>query len=85
MLGSRRQNKERRAVLSKEQTFLMKPKTDFCFKELMEYTRRRMYSDKLELHIPELPKLAKREYPQTELLKWASFFSAEKRRSLKWQ
>lgn len=51
----------------------------------MEYTRRRMYSDKLELHIPELPKLAKREYPQTELLKWASFFSAEKRRSLKWQ
>ena len=46
---------------------------------LWEDTRRRMYSDKLELHILELPKLAKREYPQTELLKWASFFSAEKK------
>lgn len=46
---------------------------------LWEDTRRRMYSDKLELHILELPKLAKGEYPQTELLKWASFFRAEKK------
>ena len=35
--------------------------------------------DKLEIHILELPKLAGREYPQTELLKWASFFRAEKK------
>lgn len=65
--------------MSHEQTFLMKPKVDFCFKELMEDTRRRMYSDKLEIHILELPKLAERQYPQTELLKWASFFQAEKK------
>lgn len=65
--------------MSNEQTFLMKPKVDFCFKELMEDTIRRMYSDKLEIHILELPKLAERQYPQTELLKWASFFQAEKK------
>lgn len=46
---------------------------------LWEDTRRRMYTDKLEIHILELPKLAKREYPQTELLKWANFFRAEKK------
>ena len=67
------------SILSHEQTFLMKPKVDFCFKELMEDTIRRMYSDKLEIHILELPKLAERQYPQTELLKWASFFQAEKK------
>ena len=43
--------------MSKEEMFLMKPKVDFCFKELMEDTRRRMYMDKLEIHILELPKL----------------------------
>lgn len=46
---------------------------------LWEDTRRRMYSDKLEIHILELPKLAGRKYPPTELLKWASFFRAEKK------
>ena len=55
------------AVLSKEEMFLMKPKVDFCFKELMEDTRRRMYMDKLEIHILELPKLEGYEYPRTEL------------------
>ena len=69
--------------MSHEQTFLMKPKVDFCFKELMEDTIRRMYSDKLEIHILELPKLAERQYPQTELLKWASFFQAEKKEDRK--
>ena len=49
---------------------------------LWEDTRHRMYSDKLEIHILELPKLAGREYPQTELLKWASFFRAEKKEEL---
>ena len=33
-----------------------------------------MYSDKFEIHVLELPKLAKYEYPQTELLRWAQFF-----------
>lgn len=121
-------------------TFIMKPKIDFCFKELMEFAevrrgfiaavlgispeevvstelkpthlrvkhqkdklgildfilfeedeefyscfhlwedkRRRIYSDKLEIHIVELPKLAEREYPETALLKWARFFNAEKK------
>ena len=67
------------AVLSKEEMFLMKPKVDFCFKELMEDTRRRMYMDKLEIHILELPKLEGYEYPRTELLKWGSFLRAEKK------
>lgn len=48
-----------------------------CF-HLWEDTRHQMYTDKLEIRILELPKLAKREYPQTELLNWARFFNAEK-------
>lgn len=44
---------------------------------LWEDDRRRMYTDKLEIHILELPKLKEREYPETELLNWARFFNAE--------
>lgn len=44
---------------------------------LWEDDRRRMYTDKLEIHILELPKLKEREYPKTELLNWARFFNAE--------
>ena len=44
---------------------------------LWEDNRRRMYTDKLEIHILELPKLSKFEYPKTELLEWAHFFAAE--------
>lgn len=36
-----------------------------------------MYSDKVEIHTLELPKLAKYEYPETELLKWLQFINAE--------
>ncbi len=49
-----------------------------CF-HLWEDKRRRIYSDKLEIHIVELPKLAEHEYPETALLKWARFFNAEKK------
>ena len=125
--------------MKKEKTtqFLMKPKVDFCFKELMEdeevrnaflaavlginlkeineskilpshlrqkdkddklgilnfimfddeeyYCRfhfwsdkgRKLYSDKFEIHTLELPKLAKHDYPETELLKWLQFINAE--------
>ena len=49
-----------------------------CF-HLWEDKRRMIYSDKLEIHIVELPKLAEREYPETALLKWARFFNAEKK------
>ena len=38
---------------------------------------RKMYSDKYEIHTLELPKLAKHEYPETELLKWLQFINAE--------
>lgn len=44
-----------------------------------EDKRRRMYTDKLEIHILELPKLAQREYPETDLLNWARFFNAEQK------
>ncbi len=46
---------------------------------LWEDTRRRMYTDKLEIHILELPKLLERDYPKTELLNWARFFNGEKK------
>ncbi len=49
-----------------------------CF-HFWEDTRRRMYMDKLEIHILELPKLEGYEYPRTELLKWGSFLRAEKK------
>lgn len=49
-----------------------------CF-HIWEDKRRRKYSDKFELHILELPKLVKYEYPQTELLNWARFLNAEKK------
>ena len=38
---------------------------------------RKMYSDKFEIHTLELPKLAKHDYPETELLKWLQFINAE--------
>ena len=46
---------------------------------LWEDHRHRMYTDKLEIHILELPKLKEREYPQTELLNWVRFFNAEQK------
>lgn len=49
-----------------------------CF-HLWEDHRPRMYTDKLEIHILELPKLRERDYPDTELLNWARFFNAEQK------
>ena len=46
---------------------------------LWEDSRRRLYTDKLEVHILELPKLKDHEYPGTELLSWARFINAESR------
>ena len=40
---------------------------------IWEDTSREMYTDKFEIHILELPKLAQYEYPETELLRWRSF------------
>ena len=45
---------------------------------LWEDSRRRMYSDKFEFHTLELPKLAKYQYPETELLNWLRFINGEK-------
>lgn len=49
---------------------------------IWEDTYRDMYTDKFEIHILELPKLAKYEYPQTELLRWAQFFGSKNRREI---
>ncbi|MCI9251620.1 MAG: Rpn family recombination-promoting nuclease/putative transposase [Lachnospiraceae bacterium] len=49
-----------------------------CF-HLWEDHRHRMYTDKLELHILELPKIAERDYQETELLNWGRFFNGEKK------
>ncbi|MDO4471367.1 MAG: Rpn family recombination-promoting nuclease/putative transposase [Bacillota bacterium] len=43
---------------------------------------RKMYSDKLEIHTLELPKLTKYDYPETELLNWLQFINAETKEEL---
>lgn len=48
-----------------------------CF-HFWEDDRHIKYTDKIELHILELTKLEKYEYPETELLKWMKFMNAEK-------
>ena len=49
---------------------------------LKEDKRDLIYSDKLEIHILELPKLAQHPYPQDALLNWAKFFYAEQKGEL---
>ena len=49
---------------------------------IWEDTSREMYTDKFEIHILELTKLAQYEYPQTELLRWAQFFGAKSREEM---
>ena len=36
----------------------------------------------MEIHIVELPKLKKYQYPETELLRWARFFNAENKEEM---
>ena len=50
---------------------------------LWEDSRKRMYTDKMEIHILELPKLKEKQYPENELLDWARFINAEKREEFK--
>lgn len=49
-----------------------------CF-HLWEDDRKRQYTDKLEVHIFELPKLKTEGYPESELLDWMKFMNAEKK------
>lgn len=49
---------------------------------IWEDNRRFQYSDKFEIHVLELPKLEKYDYPETELLKWARFFNATDKEEL---
>ena len=49
---------------------------------IWEDTSRELYTDKFEIHILELPKIAKYEYQQTELLNWAQFFGARSREEI---
>ena len=44
---------------------------------IWEDSRREKYSDKLEIHLLELPKLVECDDPKDELLRWARFFNAE--------
>lgn len=46
---------------------------------IWEDSRREKYTDKLEIHVLELPKLKEYQSPETELLKWAKFFHAQTR------
>lgn len=47
-----------------------------------EDSRRQLYTDKMEIHILELPKLAQKEYPASELLDWVRFLSADSREEM---
>ena len=49
-----------------------------CF-HFREDTRHTLYTDKMEIHILELPKLKNHKYPETTLLDWARFFNAEEK------
>ncbi len=49
---------------------------------LREDSRGTLYTDKLEIHILELPKLGKYDYPENELLDWAQFINAEQQEEL---
>lgn len=49
---------------------------------IWEDSRRELYSDKMEIHILELAKLNRYDYPKTVLLNWAQFFNAETREEL---
>lgn len=46
---------------------------------IWEDTKHILYSDKLEIHILELPKLSQYNYPDSELLQWAHFFNAKRK------
>lgn len=46
---------------------------------IWEDNRKEKYTDKLEIHIFELPKIEKHQYPETELLNWMRFMNAEKK------
>ena len=48
-----------------------------CY-HMREDVSQNLYSDKLEVHILELPKLSEKNYPETELLNWAKFMNAER-------
>ncbi|WP_394925926.1 Rpn family recombination-promoting nuclease/putative transposase [uncultured Robinsoniella sp.] len=48
-----------------------------CF-HLREDQRGSLYSDKLELHVLELPKLGAQEEPENELLQWAKFLNGKR-------
>ena len=49
---------------------------------IWEDRRRRKYTDKLEVHIIELPKLIRRNYPDSELLNWARFLNGKGKEEL---
>ncbi|MBE5934948.1 MAG: Rpn family recombination-promoting nuclease/putative transposase [Lachnospiraceae bacterium] len=51
---------------------------------LREDTRGLLYTDKLEIHVIELPKVKQMEseYPKSELLDWAKFFNIKNRKEL---
>lgn len=56
---------------------------DFCScYHFWEDHSRQIYTDKMEIHVLELPKLAKREYPESDLLNWARFLGADCREEM---
>ena len=61
---------------------LMRPKIDFAFKEIMAEERVRtgfLYTDKMEFHVIELPKLPRESGEESDRVElWARFLRAER-------
>jgi predicted transposase/invertase (TIGR01784 family) len=51
--------------------------------QLREKNRGSLYTDKIEFHIIELPKLSREVYPEDALLHWAKFFHSKNREEFK--
>lgn len=49
---------------------------------LREDSRNTLYTDKLEIHVIELPKVKKRIYPENDILCWTNFFNIESKKEL---
>ncbi len=49
---------------------------------LREDTNNTLYTDKLEIHVIELPKVKKKFYPDNSILQWTNFFNVENKKEL---
>ena len=76
----KKRKKEKQGILD----FVLFPEDEEYYPRfhIWEDRRRRKYTDKLEVHTIELPKLIRRNYPDSELLNWARFLNGKGKEEL---